>query len=215
MVEGGCFVTTISTRDAASFQLTSCTTFKYNSGKYVDDLRKEILILRGDFEASEEKGDISSRNVRGRAVQLGEQLENISEENLGFGSTISKYEYTAYAYFLAASVESEVTSQQKYSRHVINYGEKAIKLIEEAEKKAASGDEKARAVIKWVNNGQDRNRIRFIMAVAHAINIRSNGGSQMKDIHNLLNGISPDYLENYPPAIHPDLASVLNEEKGA
>jgi hypothetical protein len=31
VVEGGCFVAPISTRDAASFQLTPCTTFEYNS----------------------------------------------------------------------------------------------------------------------------------------------------------------------------------------
>jgi len=184
-----------------------------NAADYVDKLRMKILILRGDYEASEEKGDLFSRKVRLKAAPLGELLKKVSELELDLGSKISKYEYAAYAYFLAASVETKNTKLLEYSCQVLELGIKCVQIIESARKQAAKGNKGARAVINWVNANQDAKRICFIMAAAHAINYRTGGDSTMKDVHSLLNEISPEYLEDFPPTMHPDLSFVLNEKK--
>ena len=172
----------------------------------VRDLMQKILVLRGTYETIKDYGAIAENAVRQDAAPLAEQLANIADAQLNLSHQIAKYEYAAYGYALAASVETNNLQRRKYAGQVLALGKRAIALMEKAKDLAAHADPEGQTAFTWISGNKDVDRTRYLMAIAFAIDARSGGSTSMNEVREGLNAISPGYLQDFPPETHPDLA---------
>src|SRR5437667_11305566 len=165
------------------------------ASKSVVDLMQKILVLRGTYEAIKDYGAIAENEVRRNAAPLAEQLTNIADEHLNLSHQIAKYEYAAYAYILAASVETNNEQRKKYAGHALALGKQAKALMEKARDLAARADHEGQTAFTWISRNRDLDRTRYVLAIALAIDARSGGSTSMNEVREGLNAISPGYLQ--------------------
>lgn len=180
--------------------------------EYVDELSQKVLILRGDYEASNDEGDISSRKVRREAAPLAAQLANISNKDLGLAHKIEKHEYAAYCYILAASVETDQSVRCENSQKALILSKEALQYIELTKRLASEADSEGKAALEWMVKNQDEDRVKFLVVLAHSINLKAGGDSKFADVRKNLRDINTQYFSDWTTSnMHPDLAWALNK----
>lgn len=178
---------------------------------YVSKICREIKVLRGDFEGIGKEGDASWREVNEKASTLGDQLRNVSDVSLSGQFKVLKYEYAAYAYTLAASVEPAHEKRARLSSISICLGQLASEEIAKIKVHASGGDLASIRIQDWLNRSRDADRILYFLAVSHAINLRAGGSSKMSDVKNCIDIISSQFMSDYPPQDNPELAAIIKE----
>lgn len=177
----------------------------------VDDLYKEISILRGTYEAIEDSR-FAATKVAEEGVKLAERMLLISKEHLDLGHRISQHQYAAYALVMASSAEKDSSRRKHLAHEADRVAQEASLLLTTAESLAGSGDDYSQKLIEWINNDQVRERNLYILAIATAITSREEDGvrnSEVLDLLEEIKHISPSYLENFPPEKNKNLRWVL------
>jgi hypothetical protein len=178
--------------------------------RQVKALKSDILVVRGDFETQtvyQQSRDI----VRHKASSLGEQLVNINDDSLGLGYRLIKYEYSAYAYVMAASVETEKSFRIAYAKKAIGFGQEALGIVKMIKKSSSQADGEALALWNWIVESDDDNRCHYTNAIALAIILRSGGTATLEDIRSEIAYIAPQFLEAFPLETNDDLKAVLGK----
>ena len=172
------------------------------------ELKNSILILRGDFETRKEYPS-ATEAVRHKAFGLGELLKNIDDESLDLGYQIIKYEYSALAYVMAASVETKESSRLTYATQARDLTQDAIQRILKVKSSSAQGDSHALKLSQWLTDSNESDRCHYIKAIALAISLRSGGTVTKEEIQQTIDSISSSYLEAFPLETNADLKAVL------
>jgi pimeloyl-ACP methyl ester carboxylesterase len=168
------------------------------AGQRVVNLVREVLVTRGTYESIDDYGEVARSEVRRAAQRYAEELLSISDERLWLGAQIAKYEYAAYAYAMAAESSQERAIGLATSERAIDVGNNALELIKNAQALALTGDHVGKTAADWARDNFDRDRVLYVIAVAHAIRWRLGGASTPRDVRNALNSIDRKYLRDYP-----------------
>ena len=184
------------------------------------DIEGEIGELGKIFESYESRDQQGNRlieklrKVREEAPKLGKRLlEGIDDSKLRIVYQIGKYEQAAYAYFMAASAETDLQERTKFADRMIFAGEKCVSLIKEVRGQFKGSDDEKRKIIEWIEKGEKENVIHYVLAVAFAIKARQGNLSALQSVRDHLQEISPVYKEKNPPELEPDLKWFFDQEK--
>ena len=184
----------------------------------------EFLVLQGKigelgkiFESHESRDQQGNRlieklrRVREEAPKLGGRLlEGTNDSKLSIAFQIGKYEKAAYAYFMAASAETDLQERTKFADRMIFAGEKCVSLIKEVRGQFKGSNRK---IIELIEDGEKENFIHYVLAVAFAIKARQGNLSALQSVREHLQEIPPVYKEKYPPELEPDLKWFFDQEK--
>jgi len=179
-------------------------------------LKSQLMQLYGLYEASGTYGTQSeaARQVTLNAEPLGKEILRIDDDSLGAGFVIAKYEYVCFANVLAASLERRPDPARSLAEDALDAASRALARRKDILRAAEQGDLKARQIEAWLNAGEEANRLRFLMAVAHAIRARTGIEGARRDVLETLQEIDPSYLQRFPAAVHPDVGRVLRQMSG-
>lgn len=179
----------------------------------------EIRSLRGDLGdivSAWEKIDettVGCSTLQKEASNLGERFINIKDQKLGdkLGSKIEKYRYAQNAYIIASDVECNPTIAKEYARRSLQYGETALKLIEEVNTVPGSYGDKLRT---WKDNDFVEDRIYFHNALGHALLHHRGVPNEAEEVIKIIRegDISNQYYEtsNVDPERNELLEPILN-----
>jgi hypothetical protein len=182
----------------------------------VRDLKTRAAYLYGFYQSTGSYGVDSDpgRIVRRDAGPLAADMLLIDDDSLGPAHRIAKYEYAAFAYVLAASLETRPAQANRLANDALKAASHAVLRISDVIDAAARGDPHAQAISKWLRESEDLNRVRSLIVIAHAIRVRAGGASGRQEVEAALNEVDPDYLQRFPPTAHPDVKRVLNHKPG-
>lgn len=176
------------------------------------DLKRKISDIRGKALSIETYGERAAAEVREEAPKLAEQILNFSDMTLSLAYQITKYQYGAYAYGVAAHVESAQRQRLAYAQRMVDSGQKALQLIDLVMEKAAN-EGAAQELYQFLTNDDARERTQYVVAVGFAIMARELNGTSVRQTREILSKIPQAYLDRYPPQTNPDLAWVLAQPK--
>lgn len=181
------------------------------------DLQEKIDELGNIFESHESYDQQGNRlieklrRVREEAPKLGGRLlEWTNDSKLPIAYQIEKYEKAAYAYFMAASAETDLRERTKLADRMIFAGEKCVSLIKEVRGQFKGSNLK---IIELIEDGEKENFIHYVLAVAFAIKARGGELTALQSVREHLQNISPVYKEKHHPELEPDLKWFFEQEK--
>lgn len=177
------------------------------------ELKRELEILIIHFERIDTSREYSIRIIRKEAPIVAKKILNIvPDENILLGHRITKYEYAAYAYMMAASVETDSSSIDFYINEGIKAGERTLELITTAKENASNSDYN-KNVYNWMVNEREEDRTKYILAVLYAAKSKKNHSTVgFSKIEELLESISPIYLEEFPIEADRHLRWYINQK---
>ena len=162
--------------------------------------KKEILALRGDFEALEQYPNTATA-IEQEAARLGSLMSNLRDDKLDMARRILKYQYGGWAYLIGARVTSSSRHQDQSTKLSIEMLKKAIEEMAIAGQLHAQGtSQEATGVYEWVTspNSADLNRTKYLLAIAFAVDTANDGEHTIFDVQSQIDSIDSWYLEKYP-----------------
>jgi hypothetical protein len=182
--------------------------------KFIVQQKRSIDILRPEFEIFKEN-QFSHDLVLEKAPKFAERLDVDNNEQISIQFKILKNGYAAYAYFMAATVDSNNTAKKQYADKAIMTGEKTLFFIRQALEMAKTGNKKDQMIASWIQENDERSRTLYIMTAVYAIKIRLNKNNEVlaKKAIKLWESIPTAYKKQYPPKRHDDLKWFLAKER--
>lgn len=187
-------------------------TLIYDAETRVQDLRKSIRELRGRYQSMSQYP--SERNVILREAEpRGDEMSTVESRYLNLGHQITKFEYMALAYGLAAEVSGDRMERRRVSRKAVESARTAIELIRDAESHAWSQD--GEQTSRWIRDKRVKQNTLYFAAWARAIEWASGGPSTREDVRENLRQIDladSNFLKEFPPEKDRSLAVALGRE---
>jgi hypothetical protein len=183
----------------------------------VEDLKVEVIALRGDYQGLTGLGDAAAVGVLEKAPQFARKLLTIADKNLTDGEKIEKYACAGVAYVIAAQVEVEVyrESGKGFTIEAIGPLEMALTLISATRRAANDGDAHARSIVGWVEDSKYEDLARYYKAIALAT--RAQGGENLTwtTVAEVLESVSPGYRAANPVLENEELRWACEHLTGA
>jgi pimeloyl-ACP methyl ester carboxylesterase len=183
----------------------------------IRELQTRVVYLYGLYESAGTPGSGSEawRMVARESRSVIERMKQVDDGSLRSAHGIAKYEYLSFAYALAASVETRVADARQLADQSLSAADEALKRIGSAMQAAASGNVESQKVTKWLEEGEDENRIGVLVVIARAIKSRGNDDvkSERQAVELALSKVDPQYAQRFPPDAHPDVRRVLRVAK--
>jgi hypothetical protein len=180
-------------------------------------MKEELMTVVIDFELAKSPSQTTTiRKVRDKAPKIGEQLLNISENNIDLGHKIIKYEYAAYAFFMAAHYANSDDLKRRYSDKSIDLAKRALDLIYKALDRASDGSIYYQDLQKFIKDDYEEERVLFTIISSVAINISSQGNYNTSEIHKYLarvDELNSSYFDSYPLTSNGYVKAVFNKYK--
>jgi hypothetical protein len=148
------------------------------------DLKGKIVELRGDFESASCESRTPSPGSGTILARIGDDSERLANEMLRLDESqmrlrhdITRSQYGSYALGLAASLEDSPAQRLALARKTRSAAEHALRLVSQAETQAATGGRPDRRLLRSLADEQAEGRLRYLIALAMAIELRTAGGS--------------------------------------
>ncbi|NJL60148.1 MAG: hypothetical protein HC887_11450 [Desulfobacteraceae bacterium] len=130
----------------------------------VDDVKFKIARLHGVYETMKDYGAPAANEVREKSPMFANQLLNLKDEKLSLYHKILKYQFTSYALSMTAVAEIFESEAKQYADQAIRYADQAIesgneglRLIEEAKRRASSGNKNDYELYDSIVSKKERN----------------------------------------------------------
>jgi hypothetical protein len=182
------------------------------SDQSVTDYMRQILSLRGDFEA---KNPGWSWHVRSEGQRLASLIGSFEPDRLRPARKVIQREYKGWALLLVARTFGEEAQERDAKQHRIEYAGQAVEEFDaalsmmndiEMRYQTGKGGPDTVKLYEWMTGeSADVSRTHFLKAVALAVIARAGGRYTKEDVLNELAVIPPTYLLSYPPEHNPDL----------
>ncbi len=135
------------------------------------DLKREILVIRGEWETLEETGEPAWRRVSESARPLAEDLASVDDSQLSLGARIQQQQYVAYANVMACDVACERDAGIAFCTDAVVAAERGLALVRQATGLLGTSED-SRLLSAWMRQERIPDRLHFLLALAHALKAR-------------------------------------------
>lgn len=175
--------------------------------RQVVDLKATIVKLRGDFENAGGDSGVPRAGSERILARIKEDSERVAtrmlrldESNMDQGHVITKWQYGSYGLGLAASLEDSAPERLDLARKTRTAAEHALQLVDRAEARASTGGRYDRRLLRFLVGDQAEGRLRYLIALGIAIELRTPGGSvRPAQVLAAIDAIPARFREESPP----------------
>jgi hypothetical protein len=176
-------------------------------------LEDRIMVIRGSWEAAR-TSEADLQTVREEAPKLAAEMAAVSDYGLRPAWQILKYEYTIYAYTMAAATLSGTGVVEKkvkldYISRGLEAGAKAAELTSSVKASPISSPE-LQSAVAYVIHEEVEERINYLAAICLCKKAETLGDPDLKrQAKERMAQVPPAFQQKYPPNRNPEFKHCL------